>query len=377
MIEPRDLMPLGFDGFLKLWALSNPRIAAEYILLDEAQDTNPVVLSVLQAQDAQVGYVGDRYQQIYEWRGAVNAMEAVRSAHSTSLTRSFRFGDAIAHAASAVLRTLGETNPISGNPLLASYIGTDHADAILARTNASVIAVVISTLEEGKRPFVVGGTADIVRMLRGVQDLRLGQPSDVPEFFGFANWNEVIEFSRSGDGEHLRTFVKLVENFGEAQLIQRLGETSQNEADADVTVSTAHKAKGREWNTVRLVDDFLKSTPAQRADPSTMGSKIDPSEIRLFYVALTRAREAVEVPISALEMFGITPGPRRPLSAPLPRIPMGPAEIEAPRVAVMRTDRAQPLPQTDGESVRRRSGPRWWVWLVVAGAILAAFSQFD
>ncbi|UFX48259.1 hypothetical protein HAP47_0016990 [Bradyrhizobium sp. 41S5] len=38
-----DPMPLGHDGYLKLWALSNPAIAVDFILLDEAQDTNPVV----------------------------------------------------------------------------------------------------------------------------------------------------------------------------------------------------------------------------------------------------------------------------------------------------------------------------------------------
>jgi superfamily I DNA/RNA helicase len=45
-------------------ALSNPVIAADFILLDEAQDTNPVVLEVLRKQSAQMIYVGDKYQRI-------------------------------------------------------------------------------------------------------------------------------------------------------------------------------------------------------------------------------------------------------------------------------------------------------------------------
>ncbi|MDH2406059.1 UvrD-helicase domain-containing protein [Bradyrhizobium sp. SSUT18] len=72
-------MPLGHDGYLKLWALSSHAIAADFILLDEAQDTNPVVLDVLRKQPAQMIYVGDKYQQIYEWRGAVNAMEKIET----------------------------------------------------------------------------------------------------------------------------------------------------------------------------------------------------------------------------------------------------------------------------------------------------------
>lgn len=66
MCNPQDPMPLGHDGYLKLWALSEPKIAADFILLDEAQDTNPVVLEVLRRQQSQMIYVGDKYQQIYE-----------------------------------------------------------------------------------------------------------------------------------------------------------------------------------------------------------------------------------------------------------------------------------------------------------------------
>jgi hypothetical protein len=46
MRTEKDSMPLGHDGYLKLWAMSDPVIAADFILLDEAQDTNPVVLEV-------------------------------------------------------------------------------------------------------------------------------------------------------------------------------------------------------------------------------------------------------------------------------------------------------------------------------------------
>lgn len=62
MQSPDDPLPLGHDGYLKLWALSDPVILADYILMDEAQDTNPVVLGVLQRQPAQMIYVGDKHQ---------------------------------------------------------------------------------------------------------------------------------------------------------------------------------------------------------------------------------------------------------------------------------------------------------------------------
>lgn len=147
---------------LKLWALGRPKLGYEYILLDEAQDTNPVVLGVLGDQLAQIVYVGDRHQQIYEWRGAVNAMEKIATREEAYLTQSFRFGEAIAEAASLVLQTLGETKLVRGNPSVASVIGPNgRPKAVLARTNATVILEVLDAMNANLRPYVVGGTADL------------------------------------------------------------------------------------------------------------------------------------------------------------------------------------------------------------------------
>lgn len=317
MSDPDDQLPLGHDGYLKLWALSRPILSAEFILLDEAQDTNPVVLGVLARQNAQIIYVGDRHQQIYEWRGAVNAMDLIKTPADAYLTTSFRFGDRIASAASRVLAHLGEQRPLTGNPAVKSYIGCDRCDAVLARTNASVIARVIQELDQGRRPHVVGGTSDILRMLRGVQHLKRNEPSDVPEFFGFTNWVEVVEFANSPEGEHLRTFVSLVDQHGETKLIAKLNEAARDERDADLVVSTAHKAKGREWDTVELANDFLiaRKETANDEDAGAGEQMPDPAEVRLFYVALTRARIAIAIPAPLLEQFGIEAGP--PYVAPV------------------------------------------------------------
>lgn len=307
MSHARDSLPLGHDGYLKLWALGEPLLPADFILLDEAQDTNPVVLGVLARQRAQLVYVGDRHQQIYEWRGAVNAMEATQVDQTSYLTTSFRFGERIAEAASGVLRRLNENRSLTGNPARESFIGVDRSDAILARTNASVMASVLAELDAGSRPHIVGGTGELMRMLRGVQDLKQGIPSEVPEFFGFSAWNEVVEFAKEPAGEQLTTFVSLVENHGEEKLIVRLQQTATDESDAAIVISTAHKAKGREWDTVQLYDDFL---PSRRTNEQTRKPEVDEAELRLFYVALTRARVAVEASPGSLAQFDVPTGPR-------------------------------------------------------------------
>jgi len=182
---------------------------------------------------------------------------------------------------------------LKGNPERQSRIGSVSNGTVLARTNATTITAIIEALDEGKRPHLVGGTDDLIAMLRGVEDLKAGQPSSVPEFFGFENWRQVVEFVRSGEGEELLTFVNLVEARGERQLLWALNKVA-DEDDCNFVVSTAHKAKGREWPEVRLMDDFVKSLPKKERGQIT--SEIDSSELRLLYVAITRAKDTVEVP---------------------------------------------------------------------------------
>lgn len=57
----------------------------------------------------------------------------------------------------------------------------------------------------------------------------------------------------------------------------------------DVVVSTAHKAKGLEWDRVRIGDDFRKPKENEFGQPM-----IAPEEVRLAYVAVTRARKALD-----------------------------------------------------------------------------------
>ena len=306
MIDPSNPLPMGHDGYLKLWAQSNPRLLGDFILLDEAQDSNPVILDVLSKQKAQIIYVGDRYQQIYEWRGAVNAMETIETSHTAYLTKSFRFGNGIANAASKVLERLGETHSIQGNDKLKSFFDADQYDAILTRTNGCAIAETLEALSQGLQPHIVGGTNEMIRLLEGVEALKANTPCDLPEFFGFTSWHEIVELVKSGEGEQLKTFVNLVEKHGEVKLKQALRRTAANESNANIIISTAHKAKGREWRSVKLANDFFKSAPAD-------GDKLPESEVRLFYVAITRGKEAIQIPSQLMEMFGIkkTPGTLR------------------------------------------------------------------
>lgn len=288
MTDPSSDIPLGHDGYLKLWSLQKPVLEYDYILLDEAQDTNAVVLDVLSRQKCQIVYVGDKHQQIYEWRGAVNAMAKIETGLEAWLTQSFRFGQVIAEPASAILKVLGETLSIQGNPRINSRVTNNYrADAILARTNARVIAETLKAMDDGRKPFIVGGTDELEMLVADVFRLQKAQPPHHTMFFGFTSWNEVTSFAGTDEGEEMRPFVSLVEQNGPGRLWAAIKGCCSDQTQSDVSISTAHKAKGSEWKSVHISDDFLSNEGDNLP--------ISQAEARLFYVAITRAKEVLSI----------------------------------------------------------------------------------
>ena len=308
MCRKTDGLPLGHDGYLKLWALSKPHAQTDYVIVDEAQDLNPVLLNVLEGLDCPIVYVGDPYQQIYEWREAVNAMEAVATRHRVLLSQSFRFGPEIGAAAMIVLRRLGARSPLRGWPDVVSHIGRVRPDVILARSNAGVMGNVLHCLARNMRCAVLGGTRELKRLLRDVQRIKQGSAASVPELVGFGTWRDVMAFSGQPEGDYLRSLVNLVQEHGEDRMLSALDRCEDQEQTAEVLCSTAHRAKGREWNYVRLDPDFESGFIRAARAPAYNDNQAKASfeaEARLLYVAMTRARLAVHLPRDIQKRFGL------------------------------------------------------------------------
>jgi hypothetical protein len=279
------------DHYLKLWELSGPTIDADYIMFDEAQDASPVMLSIVQQQAArgvQVVYVGDTQQQIYEWRGAINALARVGGgAERTFLTQSFRFGAAVAAVANRCLGEIeGAELQVKGyGPIASEVRGLASARAVLCRTNSEAVRRVITAQAEGRRPYLVGEGRDVLSFARAVDALRTRGSTEHPELACFTSWGQVQDYvDHDPQGSDLKLLVRLVDEFGTATIITALSNPTR-EVLCDLVVSTAHKAKGREWESVQLASDF--PDPAERGD--------DDSEWRLLYVAVTRAQLVLDI----------------------------------------------------------------------------------
>jgi hypothetical protein len=270
------------DVYLKLWQLSGPRLPADFVLLDEAQDANPVVADIVRRQAAQQVLVGDRSQAIYGWRGAVDAM-ATFEGRRLALSQSFRFGQAVADEANKFLELLAAPLRLRGHERIASSVGElERPAAVLCRTNAEAVAKVMSAFEAGRRPALVGGGNDIRALAEAAVTLKAGLGTAHPELFIFRTWSELQEYVEHDEaGADLKVFVGLVDAYGPEVVMDTI-DRLVDERRADVVVSTAHKAKGREWDTVRIADDFRE--PKESNAP----------ELMLAYVAVTRAKLALD-----------------------------------------------------------------------------------
>ena len=277
-------LPFSHDVYLKLWELRDPRIPGDFLLFDEAQDAAPVMLSAVQKQwDSQLVFVGDDHQQIYEWRGAVNALDQVDAEASAYLTESFRFGQTIADVANRVLSLLGTDMRLTGRGGPSEVRALDVPDAVLTRSNAHAIERVMQFQREGRRPHLIGGGKDVLAFAKAAEDLKNTGKCWHPDLACFESWGEVQEYVENDpQGGDLKLLVGLVDDYGVDVIKHTLSQMPHEDA-ADVIVSTAHKAKGREWEQVQLGADF--AIPGDDA----LG------EWRLLYVAATRARHVLDV----------------------------------------------------------------------------------
>lgn len=312
--DPDDDYAISHNVYLKLWALSNPVLDVDFILFDEAQDSDRLMLDILSKQKADMFYVGDPHQQIYEWRGAVNAMDMIKL-KPYYLTQSFRFGKAIADYAAVVLRYLGEKKTLTGidKP---SFIDTTtlqptDADVILCRTNFGAIEAVIKYANHDHITVIPKNIEldHTLKLLKEIEMFRLGDgqlnTARHPIFSNFTSYDELQKFCKeTSQDTTIAPTVKLYNEYGfEAicDILDGVGNVDKRRKEV-VIATTAHKAKGLEWKNVLIWDDFQKmmkydqmQTVLDGKAPTSLVGKdpIDDAEARLLYVTITRAKNKV------------------------------------------------------------------------------------
>lgn len=364
--EPDDkniygISPNEFHSFyLKFWQLSDPKALllddntpADFILYDEAQDADGLMLDVLTKQmekGVQVIFVGDPHQQIYAWRGAVNAMANI-NAPSLHLTQSFRFGKNIAVFGNACLIPLKEQKTLtSGRPDIkddtyfyppsTNIILKENSDpavetdlsgyfesmvtaikdigvnAILTRTNNHALWVCLQ-LSKLDIPFYLNVNKDELEDIYKSIHLLLSEKYQSGKTMFDENGQKVVlsQFFKSRCIETAQEYMDYAEKYNDLEFTQyqktydeygyeNIHKVLKSEpTEKAITVCTMHKSKGLEWQSVFVAQDVLLAIyrgveqSAENAKGEANHDLASYQELqRLIYVACTRAKKTLILP---------------------------------------------------------------------------------
>lgn len=316
--SPTQKIAMSQDGQLKLWQLSKPRIQGyDVIMIDEGQDMNTAMFDIFLRQDCAKVIVGDPHQQIYSFRGAVNALQMIPATHTFYLTQSFRFGPEISYIANCTLESLKNVQKqtlVGGRKQDCVYVnsksspvtssGRTLSTAYLARMNITIYKLSIYMCDQekysGMSMSFAGGLAkygfdavlDIYKLWQVQQGKGTAESLGIKNklIAKFNSVNGLKKFADNIDDHDLSNKIRMFEYSGSKtpyhlQLLDR--KCCADPARSDVVFSTIHKAKGLEFDWVIMLDDLVPvNLPYRnRRHPQDAGD-----EYNLMYVAITRAK---------------------------------------------------------------------------------------
>ena len=292
----------------------------DIIMLDEAQDTNEVTLGIFEALSSKVKiYVGDEHQQIYSFRGSKNALSKIKSDKKLYLSCSFRFNDTIAKFANTLLNNF-KNETVSIDTLPESKDDIVESNGYISRTNAQLISI-ISQRIENKKPFVpIRDPNEIFNLTIEVHYILTNQKNEVKRnrfLKDFTSDDEILDYANEVDDYELKSALKMAKEYKEKifefkdisdKFYAAWKNKTNNGFDKRISeilfLTTAHTAKGLEWDKVTIADDFTdfadlivdfgcddlkKFQDEQEFLPNQ--ELLD--EFNLFYVAITRAKKVL------------------------------------------------------------------------------------
>lgn len=297
--DPNNDIQLSFDAYLKYWSLISHTFKVKTVLIDEAQDIDPVMLAAVGKIKAQKIYVGDKNQQIYRWRGAVNAMESIEC-DEFYITESFRFDKTIAHMANKILQKLGNYKKIITNKSSSNKYEDNMSYTILCRTNLAIIKSAFD-LAKNKKVCVVSSNKgsyldDVIKICELLSNFEKGIKSNHPLFREYESFNDLIQ-NQDDLSNDIYQALKVLEHFEmNLNIIKSLksqieSNIVKSESEAEIIISSAHLSKGREWDYIKIEDDFAYHLNKYKGSSSFGDLFCD--ELRLFYVAITRSKKSI------------------------------------------------------------------------------------
>lgn len=270
VIDFDDMLYLPLLWRLRLWQ-------NDFVIVDEAQDTNPVrraIAKLCLKLGGRLIAVGDPCQAIYGFTGASHdAIDIIKrefNAIELPLTVSYRCAKAVvAHAQNFVSHI--ESHPDAKEGQFSALKLRDAVkvltpeDAILCRQTAPLIKLAFTFIARGKPVVVLGreiGTGLVTIIKRMKADTLAALDPKLEAF----RQREVAKFTAKGEegkaeavNDRIDCIYTFINNLDEDQqsvaaLINSITALFSDQNGAGrLTLATIHKAKGKEWPTVAIL----------------------------------------------------------------------------------------------------------------------------
>jgi len=254
------------DFYLKTFQLEKRNLSNTYdiILLDEAQDSNLLMLDILNSSKV-VGQVlvGDQFQQLYSWRNACNVLPKFKG-KEYKLNTSFRVSQNIANICNMIVGDISD-NTIAMKGFNTKQKIVDRIDksklyVVLCRTNSSLFGETMSCINSGKKAlYYIGGYSGYnFNNILDCYNFSQGSKTKNHLFNKFQNYFQMVDYAEKNEDIELLALIRMVKEYGGAipELIEKIkSSTTTKREKSDVIFSTIHKSKGSTFPMSVLISD--------------------------------------------------------------------------------------------------------------------------
>jgi superfamily I DNA/RNA helicase len=285
---------------------------SDVLFVDERQDLNPAQIALLKRAvkpSGRVIAVGDEHQAIYGFRGAaINSMAQMVADFRMKvmpLTTCYRCGRTIIELAQQIVPDIqAAPNAIDGEVVYSNigkklYTTLKDDDLVLCRTNAPLVSTALQCIAHGVRAQIRG--RDIGKSLETLMNKvqRKYIADSLPQFLASLQdyaMNEMAKLMAADKmgpaatlNDQVETIVALAEGADTIADINKRIATIFADNVTGVTLSSVHRAKGTEADSVYIIRPDLMPHPMAKTAWQRE------QEMNLKYVAITRAKRLLTI----------------------------------------------------------------------------------
>ncbi|EOI6064338.1 3'-5' exonuclease, partial [Campylobacter jejuni] len=279
----------------------------DFILLDEAQDTNSIMLDIVLNNNCSKILVGDTFQNIYGFNQTINAIETVQADYKKNLSKSFRSKQEILNYADYFLLKYTKKNKVK----MTSNISNKEKNEIknksyIMRTNAGIIEFLdkIKYDKNIEQYCLLKNPDDIFQLVFDILNFRSNRFSYISKRNSFLlNFNSMLElknYAKEAFDNNLNKVLILIDKKYDFKVLNALAiklYNKKNKENIFFYITNSHISKGLEWDSVELYNDFpnLNKLQNEIKKEKNLEKKQEmefflEQEVNLFYVAITRAK---------------------------------------------------------------------------------------